>query len=57
MDVLDHASVECGFGGKVGMDATKKIAGEGHYRDWPDPIVMDEGTKARVDKVCQDLGF
>lgn len=57
MDVLDHASIEVGYGGKVGIDATKKIRGEGFVREWPDPIVMDSGTKARVDGICRELGF
>ena len=57
MDVLDHASIEVGYGGKVGIDATKKIKGEGFLREWPGPIVMDEGTKKRVDGLCRELGY
>ena len=57
MDVLDHASVMCGYGGKVGIDATKKWKDEGFERGWPDPILMDEGTKKRVDRLCGELGF
>jgi 4-hydroxy-3-polyprenylbenzoate decarboxylase len=57
MDVLDHASLECGYGGKVGIDATKKWKGEGFDRDWPDPIVMDAATQAKVEGICRQLGI
>jgi 4-hydroxy-3-polyprenylbenzoate decarboxylase len=36
------------------IDATRKIAGEGHDREWPEDIVMDEETKKRVDALWLD---
>jgi len=36
------------------IDATRKIAGEGHDREWPEDIVMDEETKKRVDELWFD---
>jgi 3-polyprenyl-4-hydroxybenzoate decarboxylase len=33
---------EIAFGSKLGIDATKKIAGEGFKREWPPLIKMDE---------------
>ena len=48
-DVLDHATQEYAIGTKMGLDATKKMAGEGFHRQWPPIIKMDEATKNRVD--------
>ena len=48
-DVLDHATSEIAIGGKLGIDATRKLPGEGHHRDWPPLIQMDEATKAKID--------
>jgi 4-hydroxy-3-polyprenylbenzoate decarboxylase len=54
-DVLDHATSEIASGSKLGIDATKKIAGEGFKRAWPPLIKMDEGVKARVDKMLKGI--
>jgi 4-hydroxy-3-polyprenylbenzoate decarboxylase len=48
VDSLDHASRLPDFGSKMGIDATRKWAGEGFTRRWPDEIVMDAKTKAMV---------
>lgn len=48
-DVLDHATSQIAIGGKMGIDATKKLAGEGFPREWPPIIRMDEAVKAKVD--------
>ena len=50
-DVLDHATSEIASGSKLGIDATKKISGEGFKRPWPPLIKMDEAVKAKVDKL------
>jgi 4-hydroxy-3-polyprenylbenzoate decarboxylase len=50
-DVLDHATSESGIGTKLGIDATRKLAGEGFKREWPPLIKMDEEVKRRVDKL------
>jgi 4-hydroxy-3-polyprenylbenzoate decarboxylase len=50
-DVLDHATTEMAIGSKLGIDATKKLAGEGFKRSWPPLIRMDEGVKAKVEKL------
>jgi len=49
LDILDHACDLPGFGGKMGIDATKKWAGEGFTREWPDEIIMCEEIKRKVD--------
>ncbi|HET9064601.1 MAG TPA: menaquinone biosynthesis decarboxylase [Gemmatimonadales bacterium] len=57
IDVLDHASQHFSFGSKMGIDATRKWPEEGFTREWPDKIVMDEATKARVDAMWAELGI
>ncbi|MGH9577260.1 MAG: UbiD family decarboxylase, partial [Terriglobales bacterium] len=57
VDSLDHASRLPNFGSKMGIDATRKWASEGFSRPWPDEILMDEKTKAIVDKKWKDLGI
>jgi 4-hydroxy-3-polyprenylbenzoate decarboxylase len=50
-DVLDHATSEIAIGSKLGIDATKKLPGEGFKRPWPPLIKMDETVKANVEKL------
>ena len=57
VDSLDHASRLPNFGSKMGIDATRKWPTEGFTRPWPDEILMDEKTKAQVDKKWKDLGI
>ena len=57
MDTLDHAARLQDFGSKMGIDATRKWASEGFTRPWPDEILMDEKTKARVDGLWKSLGI
>ena len=47
-DVLDHATTEMAMGSKLGIDATKKLPGEGFKRPWPPLIKMDETVKVKV---------
>ena len=56
-DSLDHASRRLDFGSKMGVDATRKWAGEGFDRPWPDEIVMNSATKQRVDALWSKLGL
>ena len=37
-------------GSKLGIDATKKLPGEGFKRPWPPLIKMDGAVKAKVEK-------
>ena len=50
-DVLDHATSEMAIGSKLGIDATKKLPGEGFKRPWPPLIKMDEAVKTKVGKL------
>jgi 4-hydroxy-3-polyprenylbenzoate decarboxylase len=55
VDSLDHASRLPNYGSKMGIDATRKWAGEGFSRPWPDEILMDEKTKSLVDSKWKTL--
>jgi 4-hydroxy-3-polyprenylbenzoate decarboxylase len=57
VDSLDHASRLPNFGSKMGIDATRKWPTEGFTRPWPDEILMDENTRALVDRKWKDLGI
>jgi len=50
-DVLDHATSEIASGSKLGIDATKKLPGEGFKRPWPPLIRMDATVKAKVESL------
>ena len=51
MDVLDHATNEIASGSKLGIDATKKIPGEGLKRPWLPLIKMDAAVMVKVEKL------
>ena len=57
LDVLEHASDIPSYGGKMGIDATKKWKSEGFLREWPDEIVMSEDIKRLADKRWKEYGF
>ena len=48
-DVLDHATTQMAIGSKLGIDATKKLRGEGFERRWPPLIGMDDAVRKRID--------
>ena len=50
-DVLDHATTEFAIGSKMGIDATKKLRGEGFLREWPPIIQMTDSVKNKVDEI------
>ena len=57
LDALDHASPLPRAGSKLGIDATKKGADEGHMREWPDEIFMSPEIKDLVDGRWREYGF
>lgn len=57
LDVLDHSCDIVGYGGKMGIDATKKWAQEGFNREWPDEIIMDDATKSSVDEKIRTIFY
>ncbi|MEF9426545.1 MAG: menaquinone biosynthesis decarboxylase [Candidatus Mariimomonas ferrooxydans] len=57
LDVLEHASDIPAYGGKIGIDATKKWQSEGFTRIWPDEIIMPEDIKKLVTERWREYGF
>ncbi len=57
VDALDHAASYLCAGSKMGIDATRKIPGEGHLRPWPPKIEMPAEIKKMVDKRWTEYGI
>jgi 4-hydroxy-3-polyprenylbenzoate decarboxylase len=57
VDHLDHASYEQFWGGKLGIDATRKLPTEGYRRGWPTECVLDESTLALVERRWREYGI
>lgn len=57
LDVLEHASPIPAFGGKMGIDATKKWPSEGFHRHWPPDIVMSDDVKEMVTRRWKEYGL
>ncbi len=54
-DALDHAQTVATIGSHMGIDATRKLATEGHTRPWPELLKMDDAVKRRVDELVKQL--
>ena len=54
IDYLDFASPKPGLGGKLGIDATNKLAPETE-REWGRPMAMDPAVMARIDALWPSL--
>ena len=57
LDVLEHASPLPAYGGKMGIDATKKTPQEGFTRQWPPDIEMSPEIKKLVDGKWKEYGL
>jgi 4-hydroxy-3-polyprenylbenzoate decarboxylase len=57
LDVLEHASPIPAYGGKMGIDATKKLKSEGFERVWPPDIEMSPEIKRLVDGRWGEYGI
>ncbi|MDD4802379.1 MAG: menaquinone biosynthesis decarboxylase [Syntrophomonas sp.] len=57
LEVLDHSAPLPLFGSKMGIDATKKWAGEGHLREWPADIKMSKEIIDLVNTKWSEYGF
>ena len=56
VDQLDHTTNVACFGGKMGVDATRKLPGEaGYERTWPPVVEMSDGVKEHVARRWADL--
>src|SRR3954452_1423688 len=51
VDDLDDAALQPAFGGKMGIDATRKLPSEGFKRTWPARIRTTEAAARRADEV------
>ncbi|NLX20336.1 MAG: UbiD family decarboxylase [Phycisphaerae bacterium] len=57
LDILDHAAPFEGAGSKMGIDATRKVPGEGTVRRWPMALEMPPHIKDRVTRRWAELGL
>jgi 4-hydroxy-3-polyprenylbenzoate decarboxylase len=57
LDVLDHSSPTPRYGAKMGIDATRTWAEEGHPREWPDELAMTPAVVARVTARWAEFGL
>jgi 4-hydroxy-3-polyprenylbenzoate decarboxylase len=57
LDALDHSSPLPRYGTRLGIDATRKGADEGHFREWSPPIESDPQTAKTVDNRWSEYGF
>jgi 4-hydroxy-3-polyprenylbenzoate decarboxylase len=57
LDALDHSAPYSNFGGKMGIDATRKTREEGMGREWPDEIKMSEKIIEKVNMRWKEYGF
>lgn len=54
-DALDHAPSVENMGSHMGLDATRKLAAEGHTRGWPEMVKMSPETKAWAAQFAEAL--
>ena len=57
LDVLDFAAAAPAFGGKLGIDATRKTREEGFTGEWPPIIKMDDAVVKKIDTLWPKLGL
>jgi 4-hydroxy-3-polyprenylbenzoate decarboxylase len=50
-DSLDHAPTVPNIGSHMGLDATRKLPGEGYHRGWPELVKMDADVLKRVERL------
>jgi 4-hydroxy-3-polyprenylbenzoate decarboxylase len=57
VDHLDHGSYQQFWGGKIGIDATRKMPEEGYTRGWPPEAIMSPEVQATVDRRWKEYGL
>jgi 4-hydroxy-3-polyprenylbenzoate decarboxylase len=55
VDDLDDASDLPAFGGKMGIDATRKWASEGYTRNWPARVVTTESAGRKAAEILSRM--
>ncbi|HEX8310250.1 MAG TPA: menaquinone biosynthesis decarboxylase, partial [Chthoniobacteraceae bacterium] len=53
-DALDHGPSIPNIGSHMGVDATRKLPGEGYTRGWPEMLKMPAEIKERVDSMLRE---
>lgn len=56
-DMLDHATPIRGIGGRMGIDATRKLIDEGHGREWPEPLRFSDDVLHKLKARGPNLGL
>lgn len=54
-DALDPASISHSYGGKLGIDATRKLPEENSGREWPEIVQEDEHIKEKIDALIDRI--
>jgi 4-hydroxy-3-polyprenylbenzoate decarboxylase len=49
-DSLDHAPNVPNIGSHMGIDATRKLLGEGYTRSWPEELSLPESVLAEIER-------
>jgi 4-hydroxy-3-polyprenylbenzoate decarboxylase len=57
MDVLEFATAEPAYGGKMGIDATRKTKEEGFPNEWPGILKHPEDVTRKAEEICAKLGI
>jgi 4-hydroxy-3-polyprenylbenzoate decarboxylase len=57
VDILDHASPYYGAGSKIGIDATRKIPGEGIVREFPESLEVAKETRQLIERRWREYGL
>jgi len=57
VDDLDDAAVSPAYGGKMGVDATRKWPSEGFTREWPKRLKMDDAAAKKAAAVMAKMGI
>jgi len=55
VDDLDDAALLPAYGGKMGVDATRKWPSEGFSREWPKRLKMSDAAAARATSILKNL--
>ena len=55
VDDLDDAAELPAYGGKMGIDATRKWASEGYARSWPARVMTTEAVRRRAETIFARL--
>ena len=56
VDDLDDASLHPAYGGKMGIDATRKWPAEGATREWPKRLTTTEAARKTAEEIWTRIG-